>query len=118
METKCCVSKLKGLGLNMGFKYCVGVYAVGLSGGIRASWDNRYHFSLVLAHPRFLILKVKDERRLDWLLVLLYGHPNVRARYEAWKDISNAFKGRQLLVLVMGDFNQVMFAKEKLSKIS
>lgn len=62
MERKCCVEKLKGLGFCMGFKHSVGIDAMGLAGGIWAAWDDCYQVVSVHLHPRFLLLKVTDER--------------------------------------------------------
>lgn len=116
METKCRSNKLRGLGLTMGFKFYTRVDADGMVGGIWAVWDDCYGISFIKIHSRCLLLKVVDERGIKWLLMLLYGHPNLRYRAETWAVVAEALEGWSLPILVMGDFNQVLFPEEKSGK--
>lgn len=89
METKCCVSRLKNLGMSMGFKQSADVDSVGSAGALWIAWDDCFSLTLVQEHLRFLLLKVVDERGMEWLLVLVYGQPYMQCRREAWKVLAN-----------------------------
>lgn len=115
METRCCVSKLEGLQLNMGFKFWAGVDSVGLSGGLWAAWDDKYCISLLHACCNFMVLSVVNERGVKWALCLLYGHPCLSERRRVWDLLGDFLKQLKLPVLIAGDFNQILSPEEKFS---
>lgn len=80
IETRCCLDKLQDLGLNLGYRFCAGVDPVGRSGGLWAAWDDKYKLILLHRCCNSLIFKVVDERNIEWVLCLLYGHPNLWGR--------------------------------------
>lgn len=92
METRCCLNKLRDLGLNLGFKFYSGVDPVGSSGGLWVAWDGKYLLSFVCKCDNFYsVFKVVDERGLEWGLCLMYGHPVLSERKRVW-DLLGEFE--------------------------
>lgn len=68
----------------MGYKFWTGVDSVGNGGGLWVAWDEKYKISLVQKCSNFIVLKVVDERNLEWVLALVYGHPKLCERRRVW----------------------------------
>lgn len=62
---------------------------------------------------RFIKLNIVNECGLEWILVLLYGHPNVRLRKDAWASIAREVESVNRLMLFLGDFHQVLSEEDK-----
>lgn len=115
METKCCVEKLKGMGLSLGFKFSYGVDPIGYSGGLWAAWDDKYKVVPMYKCANFLVLLVEDERGVKWALCLVYGHPRLNERKWVWDFLSGYLEQLNMPMLVVGDYNQILTMGEKLS---
>lgn len=89
---------------------------MGSSGGLWAAWDERYKLTLVYKCSNFIILLVVDERGLEWVLCLLYGHPRLGERKRIWEELGCRLIALNRPLLVAGDFNQVMGIEEKYSR--
>ncbi|XVF24392.1 hypothetical protein REPUB_Repub13aG0124000 [Reevesia pubescens] len=89
----------------------------GFSGGIWLLWDAAMVDIEVVAHSSQLIHAiVRLNNNCKWLLTAIYGSPEVVERSMLWKSLILANEVHQLPWLVLGDFNQVLSADEKMSK--
>ncbi|XP_058188448.1 uncharacterized protein LOC131306305 [Rhododendron vialii] len=118
METKCSVHILEGFARKMGFKFWAGIDAIGLAMGIWAAWDDCCSVEVIRCHPRFILLRVIDEMRRCWSLVILYGHPYLCHRKDTWEFLGKVLVNFDLPLMSVRDYNQVLDPSDKHSTCS
>ncbi|OMP11686.1 reverse transcriptase [Corchorus capsularis] len=102
-----------------GFNSCVGVNSQGLSGGYLLLLKDDVKVSILSINKNLSLLYLHYKDIKMWL-TCIYGHPELSKRGEVWEQLKNM--RRQIPQgdewLVMGDFNQVLHSKDKLSESS
>lgn len=71
---------------------------------------------LLQKDARFILMKVTNEQCMDWILLLLYGHSELRKMKETWDMLGGVLGELNLSILVLGDFNQILSWEDKLSR--
>ena len=66
--------------------------------------------SYFLGHIDAIVFEEQGMKK--WRFTGFYGHPETRKRGESWTLLEN-LSGRSNLLVCMGDFNEIMHAKEK-----
>ncbi|OMO78224.1 Endonuclease/exonuclease/phosphatase [Corchorus olitorius] len=119
METKTNVEHATKLTRCWGFNSTIGVNSMGLSGGILLLWKDDVKASIVSMNKNISFLYLQYGKIKMWL-ACLYGHPDPQHRGEVWEQLMNISKSiaPEEEWLVMGDFNQVLKAEDKLSSTS
>ncbi|XP_074315625.1 uncharacterized protein LOC141651829 [Silene latifolia] len=115
LETKCSTSRIFPMFRSLGFVRAFGVDAVGAAGGLWVGWRKESKMSLVKACNNYIILLVEKYNGRLWYLVLFYGAPSVSLRASVFEDLEQWLVTCQLPFLIIGDFNQVGYACDKLS---
>ncbi|XP_074301407.1 uncharacterized protein LOC141632794 [Silene latifolia] len=100
----------------MGFMNAIGVDANGSVGGLWVGWRKEARISHVMSCNNFIILLVEKCNGLLWYLVLFYGAPSPSMRNSILEDLESCIDSFQYPFLIMGDFNQVEYASDKLSR--
>ncbi|XP_074289204.1 uncharacterized protein LOC141614351 [Silene latifolia] len=118
IETKCTSSSVFPLFRPFGFMRYVGVDAVGSSGGLWVEWRREAKLRHVFSCTNFIILLVEKYVGRLWYLVLFYGDPCTQKRSVVLEDLECCLASIKHPYLIMGDFNQVEFVNDKLSKNS
>ncbi|XP_074313498.1 uncharacterized protein LOC141648674 [Silene latifolia] len=100
---------------NSGFNRVAGVDANGASGGLWVGWKKEANMSLVMSCSNFVILLVKKYNGLPWYLVLFYGEPNTNLRRAILLELEEQITILEYPYIIVGDFNQVDYACDKLN---
>ena len=56
---------------------------------------------------------IEDSGHRRWRFTGFYGHPETSKRMDSWKLIEQLSKSSDLLWVLMGDFNEIMYLREK-----
>ncbi|XP_074282897.1 uncharacterized protein LOC141607446 [Silene latifolia] len=99
----------------MGFSKAAGINANGASGGLWVGWKKEAKMSLVMSCSNFVILLVKKYNGILWYLVLFYGEPNASLRRPVLLELVERITNSEYPFIIIGDFNQVDYACDKLS---
>ncbi|KAK9697532.1 hypothetical protein RND81_08G043800 [Saponaria officinalis] len=116
METKCNAENVYPLCRPFGFNNFVGVDAIGSSGGLLLGWKSEARIRSMHKYSNFIFCKVQQCKNIFWYLCLVYGNPSVSSRDSVWSEIGGWLDHCEKPTLLIGDFNQVEFSWDKLSK--
>ncbi|XP_031120944.1 uncharacterized protein LOC116024184 [Ipomoea triloba] len=92
----------------MGFSDWVRVEAVGFSGGIWTFWNVSSQVSVIVTHPQFIILKIRNDQRNPWFYAVVYGSPTHHLRRRLWAELTTVKHSLHGPLLIAGDFNSVI----------
>ncbi|XVF71339.1 hypothetical protein PTKIN_Ptkin12aG0029200 [Pterospermum kingtungense] len=101
---------------NWGYNFCNRVSSIGQSGGLLIIWDESVSVSIYSMNKNLIHVYISDNQNKFWVSCI-YGHPKTHLRYTVWNQLIT-FKERlqdNEEWIVMGDFNQVLETKDKLS---
>ncbi|XVF46863.1 hypothetical protein PTKIN_Ptkin03bG0062400 [Pterospermum kingtungense] len=116
METRYDYKKGEILARNWGYSNSTGMSSRGFSGGLLLIWDDNVSMNISSMNENLIFAYVKDFKNAFWL-TCIYGNPKTHKRHLVWhqlKTFSNSLKEQDEWI-VMGDFNQVLEDKDKLS---
>ncbi|OMO86542.1 reverse transcriptase [Corchorus capsularis] len=88
---------------------------VGFAGGIWLNWDDAVvHITVIISSAQILHVLVKPKDSEEFLLTVVYASPRVELRRSLWSHIENLARTINALWVVLGDFNDVSNAWEKM----
>ncbi|KAH9613032.1 hypothetical protein KSS87_008704 [Heliosperma pusillum] len=98
------------------FTESFGVDVVGSSGGLWVGWKGKSMVHLVTKCNNFIILMINKYATSPWYLILFYGEPNTSLRMNVFDQLGSLIETLTYPYLILGDFNQVEFNCDKLSR--
>nr|XP_023917061.1 uncharacterized protein LOC112028598 [Quercus suber] len=114
METKFDVTEMDGVKQKIERQQGLVVPSVRRAGGLALLWKNSLQVDILSYSPGHIDAIVSEEQGLKkWRFTRFYGHPETRKRGESWTLLENLSSRNQLPWVCMGDFNEILFAKEK-----
>ncbi|XP_061343759.1 uncharacterized protein LOC133289777 [Gastrolobium bilobum] len=98
----------------LGFKSYLIEDAIGYMGGIWLLW-NKDQFSIELIEKSNQLIHVNyfDSNGMNFVLTVVYASPREEVRQDLWKDLRRISSNLSKPWMVMGDFNEIMYAREK-----
>ncbi|OMO88584.1 Endonuclease/exonuclease/phosphatase [Corchorus olitorius] len=116
METKAPVDRVRKLTRYWGFDNYVGTSAVGCSGGTCLMWKDFVKVSTYFVNKNLILLYWEVNEIRSWV-TCVYGNPDLKQRKAVWDQLleisKNILEDDQWVIL--GDFNQVLTSRDKLS---
>ncbi|OMO60224.1 reverse transcriptase [Corchorus capsularis] len=113
------VEKVRRLTRSWGFHHSVGSSSVGLSGGNLLLWNDSVKVTIMSFNKNVFLLYVDLGKTKSWV-TCIYGCPELKSRKKVWNQLiqirSNIPNNEEWIVV--GDFNQVLYQSDKLSKTS
>ena len=114
METKFVVSEMDGIKRNLERQQGLVVPSIKRAGGLALLWRNTLQVDIQTYSPRHIDAIVSEEQGTKkWRFTGFYGHPETGQREESWKLLENLSHRSDLPWICMGDYNEIMHAKEK-----
>ncbi|GMI76000.1 hypothetical protein HRI_001269300 [Hibiscus trionum] len=114
METKLDSGKMEKLRKFCGFNNGIDVSARGRSGGLSLGWKANCNVSLRSFSDRHIDVSFTDDLDgFSWRFTGFYGAPEERNRDDSWNLLRQLNDTNDLPWLVLGDFNELLFATEK-----
>ncbi|KAF7831422.1 Ribonuclease H domain [Senna tora] len=104
----------KGIACREGRMWHCKLFLLG-SGGMIVAWNERTNISVKDVSHHWIHLKGKDIKGMEFFISYVYGPPQEYNRGILWNNLSIG-SSITYLWLIMGDFNQLTHASEKLSK--
>ncbi|CAH9133147.1 unnamed protein product [Cuscuta epithymum] len=118
METFCNSSKIEMVRKKTGMHAGFGVDSIGHRGGIALLWEDGVHVDVRDSSPNFIDAWVRmEDEKPTWRFTGFYGFPERHRRRESWELLRLLSSRSQLPWLVMGDFNDILFASEKKGRV-
>lgn len=114
-ETKISSSKCCSLGSSFMFKNFFAVDPIGLKGGLLLCWDDDVKLTVISSSHNWIFCKVVMLNETSFFLSCVYGPRKVHDREILW-DHLHVINPSDEPWLLLGDFNQILEAKDKLSK--
>ncbi|XP_023881716.1 uncharacterized protein LOC111994088 [Quercus suber] len=114
METKFTVSEMDDIKRKIERQQGLVVPRVRRAGGLALLWRNSLQVDIFNYSPRHIDAIITEEQGTKkWRFTGFYGHPKTGKREESWKLLENLSHRSNLPWVCMGDYNEIMFAKEK-----
>ena len=115
METKFDVTEMDGVKRKIERQQGLLVSRIRRAGGLVLLWKNSLQVDILSYSPGHIDAIVSEEQGLKkWRFTGFYGHPKTRKRGESWTLLKNLSRRSHLPWECIGDFNEIMFAKEKI----
>nr|XP_023895642.1 uncharacterized protein LOC112007519 [Quercus suber] len=115
METKFDVTKMDGIKQKIERQQGLVVPSIRRAGGLALLWKNSLHVDLLSYSPRHIDVVISEKQGMKkWRFTEFYGHPETSKRGESWLLLENLSRQCNLPWVCMGDFNEIMHAKEKI----
>ena len=114
-ETKVARPNIEGIAESLPFNSYETVEPVGYTGGILILWNEGLHsFTPITKEPRAIhgIIQVSNEN--PFFISALYANTKFKGRSEMWENLCETSKSVSLPWLVVGDFNEIAYAHEKI----
>lgn len=89
------------------------IEASGFSRGIWILWQDNLDIDVILNHKKFVHMKIVVNNNFVSWLTTVYASLNPFTRKHLWVHLDKIAKTVQLLWLVGGDFNDILYASEK-----
>ena len=90
------------------------VLSINRAGGLALLWKNSMQVDIQIYSPRYIDAIVTEKQGMKkWRFTGFYGHLETRKREESWKLMESLSHRSNLSWVCMGDFNEIMHAKEK-----
>ncbi|KAK4265131.1 hypothetical protein QN277_026221 [Acacia crassicarpa] len=116
LETRSDMIKTERRIRSLGFNNYSFIAAKGYSGGIWCLWEQGSRkVEVVEQQKQFIHFSVKDVRRKQWFLTVVYASPNRLLRRTLWTDLFRINESIQGPWCIGGDFNATLFATERRS---
>ncbi|KAL9241103.1 hypothetical protein vseg_015252 [Gypsophila vaccaria] len=115
-ETKCKAKDVSFLCRSFGFVHYEGVDALGTKGGLWLGWRNNVCISISLKCKNFVLCRIDQCKELSWYLCCVYGDPRSQNCLAVWNEIGLVLGNLDKPFLLLGDFNQVEYSWDKMSR--
>ena len=114
METKFDVSEMDGVKRKINRQQGLVVLSRKRAGGLALLWRNSLQVDVMSYSPGHIDAVVSEEQgRKKWRFTGFYGQPETSKRGESWSLLEDLSHRSKLPWVCMGDFNEIMHAKEK-----
>ncbi|XP_030946004.1 uncharacterized protein LOC115970518 [Quercus lobata] len=114
METKFDVSEMDGIKRKIERQQGLVVPSIKRAGGLALLWKNSLQVDILTYSPRHIDAIVTEKQGMKkWRFTDFYGHPETGKRAKSWKLLENLSQRSDLPWICMGDYNEIMYAKEK-----
>ncbi|GMI79095.1 hypothetical protein HRI_001578800 [Hibiscus trionum] len=114
IETKLSAGRMEKVRKRCGFNNGIDVEAIGRSGGLSMGWKSTCDVTLRSYSVRHIDVEIKDEDTgSTWRCTGFYGNPETSRRMESWNLLRSLDDSPDMPWLVIGDFNEILFAGEK-----
>ena len=114
METKFDVSEMDGIKRKIERQQGLVVPSIKRAVGLALLWRNSLQVDIQTYSPRHIDAIVTEEQGTKkWHFTGFYGHPETGQWEESWKLLENLSHKSNLPWICMGDYNEIMHAKEK-----
>ncbi|XP_074306225.1 uncharacterized protein LOC141641466 [Silene latifolia] len=98
-----------------GFVKATRADSIGAAGGLSVGWKKEANMSLVVSCNNYVVLLVRKYNGRLWYLVFFYGAPCSKERDSVLTSLEECLCNLEYPFLIIGDFNQVKYACDKLS---
>ena len=113
METKFKVSEMDGIKRKIERQEGLVVPSDNHGGGLALLWKRTVKVDVLTYSPRHIdVVIIEEQGTRKWCFTGFYGHPETGKREESWK-LLESLSNRNLPWVCMGDYNEVMYAREK-----
>jgi exonuclease III len=112
-ETKLVGREMEFLRWKLNMPNMVVVDSVGRSGGLALFWKREVDVSLRWKGRYHIDVDVMEENGTKWRLTGIYGESKAGEKENTWKLLRNLHEQSDLPWMIMGDFNEILFAGEK-----
>ena len=114
METKFDVTEMDGIKRKIERQQGLVVPSVRRGGGLALLWKNTIKVDVLTYSPMHIDAIVTEEQGMKkWRFSGFYGHSKTRKGEESWKLLESLSHRSNLLWVCIGDFNEIMYAREK-----
>ncbi|XP_075670458.1 uncharacterized protein LOC142640275 [Castanea sativa] len=114
METKSDIDWMKMVKEHCGFKDGFSYPSEGASGGLALFWDSDIQVQMMSSSVFYIDAPVEGGSKFGrWRLTTFYGNPNTSLKANSWHLLQSLSTVSDLPWVVIGDFNEIMNAKEK-----
>lgn len=101
---------------SLGFENYIKIDAMGFSGGIWLLW-NPHNITIEPLASSFLELHCKvTVKNSSFILSAIYASPTYALREKLWSNLSKTFSCFNLPWIIMGDFNDISYPREKFGR--
>ena len=114
METKLSVNEMEGIKRKVERQEGLVVPSIKRGGGLALLWRRTVKVDVLTYSPRHIdVVVIEEQGTRKWRFTGFYGHPETGKREESWKLLENLSNKSNLPWICMGDYNEIMYAKEK-----
>lgn len=99
--------------MNFNFSHCFPVDKVGLSGGLALFWGEDLDVRFCSFNKYYIDVMTQEVGGAKWRFTSFYGDPYPKRRHLSWTLLRHLKALNNLLWLVEGDFNDILFMSEK-----
>lgn len=99
----------------VGLANVFGIDPQGRSGGLVLAWADFVRLNILDISPNWIHVSYSNENGVVTHVTFVYGHPKVDFRYVVWDFLSNLAPSLVGPWMILGDFNQIKGASDKLS---
>ena len=115
-ETKLKGARVDRLKWKLGFTNGFGVHAVGLSGGLQLLWNENVDVTIRSFSKGHIDALIEDDRGINSRFTGFYGEANEAVRHLSWELLRRIHNGDDSPWMCAGDFNEVLFDFEHVSR--
>ena len=114
METKFSVNQMEGIKGKIERQEGLVVPSVKRGGGLAFLWKRAVKVDVLTYSPRHIdVVVIEEQGTRKWRFTGFYGHLETGKREESWKLLESLINRSNLPWICMGDYNEIMYAKEK-----
>ncbi|KAL1144591.1 hypothetical protein V6Z11_A11G243000 [Gossypium hirsutum] len=114
MKTKICKSRMERVRKSYGFLHGIDVNSNGSGGGLCLAWRGGNSIQLRSFSQRHIgVIIEKVEKGSKWRFTRYYGSPYSQDRDNAWNLLHHLGDFKELLWIVCGEFNEILYGFEK-----
>ena len=114
METKFDVMEIDGIKQKIERRQGLVVPSIRRAGGLAVLWRKSLQVDIMSYSSGHIDAIVSEEQGMKkWRFTGFYGHLETSKRGESWTMLEDLSRWSNLLWVCMGDFNEIMHAKEK-----
>ena len=101
------------------FINCFRIEAQGLQGGIWTLWNSEdIRFHVINSHEQFVMVEVKPQRQMSWLLTFVYASPHIQAREVLWQELQQFASKCRIAWLLVGILMKLLVLRKEITTAS